>query len=174
MPMGRVVVRQARRSDSATFLKLLAELAKFEKLPLPSGSAMQRIVKDIFDRRTLHLLVADRDGELVGYALYFFSYSSFLARPTLYLEDLFVLGSERGAKVGSLLFAKCIDVARARECGRMEWSVLNWNRRAITFYEKLGARRLEEWSTFRLESKEFNGVPARLGVDQRDTDESAP
>lgn len=91
--------------------------------------------------------------KLVGYALYFYSYSSFLARPTLYIEDIFVLEKFRHSGIGLALLKKCAELAARRGCGRMEWSVLTWNKGAIDFYEKLGARRLEEWQTFRLDAK---------------------
>ena len=89
-------------------------------------------------------------GKLVGYALYFYTYSSFLARKTLYLEDIFVLESHRGKGIGRDLFVRCVNEAKKNDCGRMEWAVLTWNKNAIEFYEKLGAKRMDEWYTYRL------------------------
>lgn len=97
--------------------------------------------------------MAIRDDRPVGYALYFYTYSSFLARPTLYLEDIFVLDEFRGSGIGRSLLLRCVKEATRRGCGRMEWSVLNWNRRAMKFYEALGAKRLAEWSVYRLDSR---------------------
>ncbi len=88
---------------------------------------------------------------MVGYALYFFTYSSFLARQTLYLEDLFVLREKRGKGAGHALFRECVREAVRRRCGRMEWSVLSWNKPAIDFYNRMGARQLSEWQVFRLD-----------------------
>ncbi len=150
-----MVVRKARKSESGRFLSLLVELAKYERLEPPSASARKRVVRDIFGRKRLNLLVAVSGGEVVGYALYFFTYSSFLARPTLYLEDLYVEKGSRGLGIGSALFASCASAARRAGCGRMEWAVLRWNAQAIGFYEKLRADRLDEWTYYRLNS---NGI----------------
>ena len=95
--------------------------------------------------------MAEDAGEAVGYAIYFFTYSSFLARPTLYLEDVFVLESQRGKGAGKAFFAALRRIAKKERCGRMEWAVLNWNTPAIKFYDAQGARPLKEWTTYRLE-----------------------
>ena len=116
------------------------------------------MLRDVFDRRTIHLFVAESKNRLVGYALYFFTYSSFLAKPTLYLEDLFVLEEERGEGIGRALFLTCANEAVKLGCGRMEWSVLNWNSGAIRFYENLGAKKLGEWSVFRLDEKALGAL----------------
>ena len=146
-------VRRARRSDSKQFLGLVKALADFEHLTPPSRAAGLRMYAAVFDRRSLKLLVAESGGRLVGYALFYFTYSSFLARPTLYLEDLFVLPERRSEGIGRALFLSCVGEAVGGGCGRMEWSVLNWNSNAIRFYERMGARMLSEWSVFRLDAK---------------------
>jgi len=156
--METITVRRARRNESEHFIRLLVELANFEHLEPPSPDARRRIVRDIFDKKKLNLLlafVADSGAkkEAVGYALYFYTYSSFLARPTLYLEDLFVSEKFRRRKIGRELFMTCVREAAKKGSGRMEWSVLTWNKNAIRFYEKAGARRLKEWLYYRLDSK---------------------
>lgn len=165
-PTG-VVVRKARKSESGRFLRLLVELAKYERLEPPSASARRRIVRDIFGRRRLSLLLALLDGDVVGYALYFFSYSSFLARPTLYLEDLYVAGDSRRSGIGSALFASCASEARRAGCGRMEWAVLRWNSPAVDFYEKLGADRLDEWAYYRLDRRKLRGLARGVNIPSR-------
>jgi GNAT superfamily N-acetyltransferase len=162
MLAGEWRIRRAKRSDSSQFLKLVVALANFERLSPPTPSAGRRMCADIFDRRRLNLLVAESERKLIGYVLYFFTYSSFLARPTLYIEDLFVLGQERGRGVGQGLFLRCAEEAVKKGCGRMEWSVLNWNSRAIRFYERMGARRLKEWSVFRLDGQRLKALGARI------------
>ena len=148
----RATVRWGRRGDAKAFLRLLNSLAEFEGLEPPTPAARKRILEDIFQKRRIHLVLAQRGSEPVGYALLFYAFSSFLARPTLFLEDIFVLEQSRREGVGRRLFLWCVDEANRRGCGRMEWSVLNWNGSAMRFYEGLGARRLDEWSVYRLDS----------------------
>ncbi|MDG6954871.1 MAG: GNAT family N-acetyltransferase [Nitrososphaerota archaeon] len=157
--MPAVRIRKGKRSDSRQFLGLLRSLAEFERLTPPSEAAKQRILKDVFARKRVCLFVASEGSTLVGYAIYFYSYSSFLARPTLYLEDLFVREEQRKRGVGLALFRRCVDEAIAKGCGRMEWSVLAWNEKALRFYERLGARRLSEWYVYRLDEKGLGRVP---------------
>lgn len=140
---------------------MLAALADFEHLEPPSPEGKRRIIEDIFEKKRVGLLVGLSGKEHVGYALYFYTYSSFLARPTLYIEDLFVLREHRKRGVGLALLRHLAEEASKHECGRMEWSVLDWNRKAIAFYEKLGARRLKEWYVFRLPKAKFGSVSRR-------------
>lgn len=147
-----VSIRRGTKKDAGGFLRLLVSLAEFEKLEPPTPSARRRILDDIFRRRRVKLFLAFRRAMPIGYALYFYTYSSFLAKPTLYLEDIFVLEKFRRSGVGKALFLRCVREASSHGCGRMEWSVLNWNSKAIKFYSDLGARRLKEWSVFRLDS----------------------
>ncbi|MGP8124785.1 MAG: N-acetyltransferase family protein [Nitrososphaerales archaeon] len=156
--MNPTIVRRGRRADSAGFLKLLLALAEFEHLEPPSVDGQRRIISDIFEKKRLSLFVALDRGKLVGYALYFYTYSSFLARPTLYLEDLFVLEEHRNKGLGFALLLRCIDEAVKQDCGRMEWAVLGWNKKAIGFYEKLGAKRLTGWHFYRLTRDELKRV----------------
>ena len=160
--MQRIHVRKARPSDSEQFVGLVLELAKFEGLEPPSPAGQKRLVDDVFRRKRIRLFVASEGGRLVGYALYFYSYSSFEARPTLYLEDLYVLESHRKRGVGFALFRRCVDEAMTRGCGRMEWAVLTWNEKALRFYEKLGARRMTDWHVYRLDRKSLGRVPLKL------------
>jgi len=161
-----IIVRKGRASDSEQFVRLVLSLAEFERLDPPSTAGRRRLVDDVFKKGRISLFVAAQGKKLVGYALYFYSYSSFVAKPTLYLEDLFVLPDHRRRGVGFALFRRCVDEAISRGCGRMEWAVLIWNKKAIKFYEQLGARRLSEWYTYRLEEKSLGGVPRRARESQ--------
>ena len=156
--MNLTTVRRGRRADSAELLKLLLALAKFENLQPPSTDGQKRILAEIFEKKRLNLFVASERGKLVGYVLYFYTYSSFLARPTLFLEDLFVLEEHRRKGLGFALFLRCVDEAIRQDCGRMEWAVLGWNKKAIDFYEKLSARRLDEWDFYRLTLDELKQI----------------
>ncbi len=150
--MERIIVRPARKDDSQDLLKLIVALANFEHLSRPSRSAKSRLAKDIMEGKKARVLLAFLHDKPVGYALYFFTYSSFLARPTLYLEDIFVLEPYRRKGVGNALFSKCASEAIRNHCGRMEWAVLTWNKNAIRFYRKKGARKLGEWDYYRLDA----------------------
>lgn len=160
--MGRVTVRRARRADSKEFIGLVLALAEFEHLEPPSEAGRKRLVDDVFKKKRIMLFVAAKGRKLVGYALYFYSYSSFLAKPSLYLEDLFVLEQYRKHGVGFALFRRCVDEAISKGCGRMEWSVLTWNEKALQFYEELGAKRLSEWHVYRLDEKSLRSIPRTI------------
>jgi len=153
--MPKVSIRRGKRSDAEAFLQLLTALAEFEKLVPPDGAARRRLAEDVFVKRRLGLFVASSENGVVGYALYYYTYSSFLARPTLYLEDIFVMEGRRGAGIGASLFRRCLQEAISEGCGRMEWAVLTWNKKAIGFYEKIGARRQKDWYVYRLGSDQF-------------------
>jgi GNAT superfamily N-acetyltransferase len=157
-----VAVRQARHDDAPRILELVDALADYERLPRPDAGARERLRRDGFGPSPrFELLVGERDGATVGYALFFETYSSFLARPTLYLEDLFVHPDHRKCGLGLALFRAVATEAVRRECGRMEWAVLTWNRLAIDFYERLGAVALEDWRTFRLTGEALGAVAQR-------------
>ncbi len=159
--MSPIVVRSARKTDARQFIGLVLGLAQFERLDPPSEGGRRRLIKDVFERKRIKLLVAAEKERLVGYALYFYSYSSFVAKPTLYLEDLFVLEDYRKRGVGFSLFRRCVDLALAEGCGRMEWTVLTWNDKAIRFYEKLGARRMSDWCSYRLDEAALGKIPEK-------------
>src|SRR5215216_5011297 len=126
--------------------------ADYEKLDRPTTAARKRLLRDAFgpEPHRIRVYMAELDGRSVAYAITCETYSSFLALPTLYLEDLFVLPDARRHGIGRAMFRYLATEAVRRGCGRMEWMVLDWNRLAIDFYEKLGARHMKEWYTYRL------------------------
>jgi GNAT superfamily N-acetyltransferase len=135
---------------------LIRELAMFEHLDPPTEEAVSRLKQDICsDHPYLFAHIAMMDGVPAGYACHYFTYSTFLARPTLFLEDIFVLDPYRRLGVGSMLLEFCVAEAQRRGCGRMEWNVLDWNANAINFYESTGARILDEWRVVRLKQEDF-------------------
>jgi GNAT superfamily N-acetyltransferase len=151
------VVRRAVREDTLTLWRLIDALAGYEKLSPPDDAAKARLAEDLFGPRPrIDAFLAEMNGSAVGYALILETYSSFLALPTLFLEDIFVLSEWRGQKVGSALFHEVIAEARRRGCGRIEWAVLTWNQLAIDFYERYGAKRLEDWRVYRLDLNKKN------------------
>jgi len=144
-------IRPAQPADAASILGLVRGLAEYEKLAPPDEAAQQRLIRDMFSTPPrIQAFLAEVNGTPAGYAFIFETYSSFLALPTLYLEDFFVLPEERGKKVGLALFRAMVREAHRRGCGRMEWAVLDWNQLAIDFYDRAGARQLKEWKYYRL------------------------
>jgi GNAT superfamily N-acetyltransferase len=151
--LAGIRIRRAERSDADALLKLITALAAFESLPPPDAGARARLIEHGFgEAPKFEAWLAEYDSavEPVGYALLFGTYSTFLARPTLYLEDLFVLPEYRGQGIGGALLHHCVDLAYQRGCGRMEWACLDWNARAKAVYEEMGARRMPEWLLYRL------------------------
>jgi GNAT superfamily N-acetyltransferase len=145
------VVRRALPEDAPAIADLVCALADYEKLDRPAPEARERLIRDIFgDRPKLECWVAFVDDSAAGYAFAFETYSSFLALPTMYLEDLFVKPEYRGRKAGLALFECVLNEAESRGCGRMEWTVLDWNELAVNFYRKMGARHMREWHHYRI------------------------
>jgi GNAT superfamily N-acetyltransferase len=146
-------VRTAQAGDEQVFLDLVRALAEYEKLDPPCHKAQARLIADGFgEPRRFEPWIAEVDGRPVGYAITFRTYSSFLARPTFYLEDLFVLPEERRGGVGREIFRRLAQQAAAEGCGRMEWQCLNWNEPGLQFYRRLGASRMDEWVWHRLDA----------------------
>jgi GNAT superfamily N-acetyltransferase len=161
-----VQIRPLGASDVPRLLDLIDGLAEYEQLARPDAPARERLAADALAHPPrFRTLLADVDGVTVGCAIYFFTYSTFRARPTLYLEDLFVLPGVRGQGAGVALFRACAREAVAQGCARMEWQVLAWNTPSIDFYKRLGARQLEGWLPFRLELPD--NVSVELGMQDR-------
>jgi GNAT superfamily N-acetyltransferase len=135
----------------ATIVRLIRALGAYERLSHEVRITPAHVRRHGFGRgRYFETLICRRGRTPIGFALYFFTYSTFLGRPTLYLEDLFVVPEERGRGAGKALLAALARIAARRGCGRMEWAVLDWNRPSIRFYEKLGARLRRDWILTRL------------------------
>ena len=155
----RITIRPATPADADTFLTLVDALADYEKLHRPTPEARGRLVADAFGpRQRISVFLGELDGTAVSYAIVLETYSSFLALPTLYLEDLFVVPDARRAGIGRAFFRFLAGEAVRRGCGRMEWVVLDWNQLAIDFYDKLGARRMTEWYTYRLNAEQLREI----------------
>ncbi|MFI5251445.1 MAG: GNAT family N-acetyltransferase [Bacteroidota bacterium] len=151
-----VTIRRAVKSDGKTLLYLINALADYEKLARPDKAGCTRLLRDAFGKRKLFYVFLAFEGKTaIGYAIYYYTYSSFLALTTLYLEDLFVLPGYRKKRAGWKLFQACVREAKTQGCGRMEWMVLEWNKLAIDFYDRLGAKQLDGWLPYRLERIQF-------------------
>jgi len=152
-------IRRAQPAEAPILLSLIDALAAYEELAPPDDGARQRLVRDIFgDKPRLDAWLAFVDGAPAGYALVLETYSSFLALPTLYLEDIFVKAEFRGQGAGAGLFQEMVAEADRRGCGRMEWVVLDWNRLALDFYAKYGSQHLSDWQTMRLTREDFGRI----------------
>ena len=146
-----VRIEPARPEDVPMILTLIRELAEFERL-LPEVTATEEQVHEgLFGARPSAEVVMARIGDdVAGFALYFHNFSTFLAKPGIYLEDLYVRQKFRGQGCGEALLRHLANIALARDCGRLEWSVLDWNQRAIDFYKSLGAVPMSEWTIYRV------------------------
>ena len=146
-----LTIRMARPDDVPTILRLIRGLAEYERLAhlVPVEEASLR--EHLFGRRPYcEVLIGELDGRPAGFALFFHNYSTFLGKPGIYLEDLFVLPEDRGRGLGTALLRTIGRLAVERGCGRVEWAVLDWNEPSIRFYESLGARAMDEWTIYRV------------------------
>ena len=157
-------IRPATEDDVPLILHFIRELAEYEKLRHEAVATEEQIRQTLFGPRPYaEVVFAELEGEPVGFALYFHNYSTFLGKPGLYLEDLFVRPEVRGRGVGRRLLAHLAAIAKERGCGRMEWFVLDWNEPAIRFYRSLGARPMDEWTVYRLTGPELDALAAEGG-----------
>ncbi|CAD5197926.1 GNAT family N-acetyltransferase [Pseudomonas sp. FEN] len=147
-------IREARPSDAPQILAFITELAEYERARHEVIANVVDIERSLFgEGATAHGLICLRDGEPVGFAVFFFSYSTWLGRNGLYLEDLYVSPQQRGAGAGKKLLRHLAKIACANDCGRLEWSVLDWNEPAIRFYESIGAQPQSEWVRYRMDGE---------------------
>jgi len=147
-------IRAATAEDAGTILKMIQGLAEYEHAPGEAVATEEDLLRDGFGKEPkFHCVIAEWGGEPVGFALYFYNYSTWKGRPGIYLEDLFVWPEFRGKGIGKALLLELAKIAVANKCGRYEWQVLDWNTPAIEFYQGLGAKRMKEWLPMRVEGE---------------------
>lgn len=152
----------AVESDVPAILDLIRGLAEYEKLSHVVSATEERLRASLFgERPAAEVLMAHWEDECAGFALFFPNYSTFLAQPGLYLEDLYVKPHLRGRGIGAALLTELAALAVARSCGRVEWAVLDWNAPSIAFYKKLGAVPMDDWTTFRLTGESLHTIAGR-------------
>jgi len=150
-PTDELTIRPATVDDAALVLSLIQELAHYERLASEVVATEAMLRETLFgERPAAEVLIAEEGGAAVGFALFFHNYSTFLGRAGIHLEDLYVRQSHRGRGYGRALLRRVAEIAQGRECGRLEWSVLDWNEPAIRFYEKLGAVAMDDWTIYRV------------------------
>jgi GNAT superfamily N-acetyltransferase len=153
---NNILIRSATEKDVPAILSLIKELANYEKLSDQVIATEDELKKVLFDENDfVEVLVAEYGEQIIGQALFFKNFSTFLGKPGIYLEDLYVKPEMRNKGIGKALLDKIISLAKERNYGRVEWAVLDWNESAIEFYEKIGAKKLDEWKIFRLTSDKF-------------------
>src|ERR1044071_6554919 len=145
------IIRPARVEDAPVILELIRDLATYERAPDEVTATEEELTDVLFgERPAAEVLLAFEGKSPIGFAVYFYNFSTWLGRPGLYLEDLFVRPEKRGKGFGRALLFELAKIAMERGCGRMEWAVLDWNESAIKFYRTLGAKPMDEWTVFRL------------------------
>ncbi len=152
-------LRSAIPADVPAIFSLIQALAKYENLSDAVTGSPDQLADHLFGSRPyIEAIVADRDGQVVGFALFLHNYSTFLTKPGIYLEDLFVLPDYRGQNIGKALLTRLAQIAVDRGCGRLEWSVLDWNEPAIGFYKRMGATVLPDWRTCRVTGEALSSM----------------
>jgi GNAT superfamily N-acetyltransferase len=146
-------IRKAFPEDAPIIFNLIKKLAVFEKMENEVVTSVEELRQNIFEKNFAHVIIGEENGVPAGFALYFYNFSTFLGKCGLYLEDLYVEPEHRGKGYGKSLLIELAKIAKAENCGRMEWSVLNWNQPAIDFYESLSAKPMNEWTVYRLDGK---------------------
>ncbi|HED07865.1 MAG TPA: GNAT family N-acetyltransferase [Ignavibacteria bacterium] len=157
--MNKIKIRKATEKDTPLIYSLIKGIAEYEKLSNKVTATEEKIRETLFgDKSYAEVIIAEYENEPVGQALFFHNYSTFLSQPGIYLEDLFVKPKFRNKGIGKELLKSLVEIAKERNCGRVEWMVLNWNKPAIDFYKSLGAVPMDKWTTYRLTSDKYENL----------------
>ncbi len=149
-PQNYLKIRSAKKEDAELILDFIRQLAVYEKRLHEVIASKNDIIDAIFNRKIAEAIIAEYKGRPAGFAIFFYNFSTFLGKPGIYIEDLFVNPEHRGKGIGKLLFASIAKLAVERKCCRIEWTVLHWNEPSIKFYENIGAQLKDEWVIYKM------------------------
>jgi GNAT superfamily N-acetyltransferase len=159
IPEKKLIIRNGTEKDVSIILDLIKALADYEKAPNEVIADEKILLQNLFGEKPYaETLIAEYNGEPAGFALFFHNFSTWIGKPGIYLEDLFVKPHLRGKGIGKRLLVQIAKIAIERDCGRFEWSVLDWNEPSIQFYKNLGAKPMDEWTTFRMTEKQLKAL----------------
>ena len=154
---SKIKIVSAKKEKVSLVLSFIKELAEYEKLSGEVTATEKLLKKTLFGKKSVaKVLLAYYENEPAGFAVYFFNFSTFVGKPGLYLEDVFVKPEFRGKGIGKAILIYLAGIAKKNDCGRFEWAVLDWNKSAIDFYKSIGAKPMEEWTVYRLDSEAIN------------------
>ena len=156
--MNSVKIEYANRDDIKEIINLIKALADYENLSSEAKATEELLEEWIFDKKKAEVILLKVDEEIAGFALFFYNFSTFLGRAGIYIEDLFIYQEYRGKGLGKLLFRELSKIALERECGRLEWSCLDWNSPSIEFYKSHGAKAMAEWTNYRLTEEDMKKI----------------
>ena len=151
-------IRFANEDDAGLVLDFIKQLADYEKRPHEVVATETDIKEALFERKLIEVIISEFEGNPVGFALFFHNFSTFLGKPGIYIEDLYVNPEMRGKGIGTLMLAFLAGLALERKCGRVEWTVLKWNEPSIKFYEKMGAAPKDEWTLYKISGEELKNL----------------
>lgn len=155
-------IRNANINDSSTILGFIKELAEYENMSNDVVATEELLKQNIFEKKLAEVIIAEYDNKPVGFALFFHNFSTFLGKGGIYLEDLYVQPALRGKNIGKALLSSLAKIAVDRDCGRLEWSCLNWNEPSIKFYKSQGAVPMDEWTVYRVTGNELNNLASKI------------
>ncbi|WP_100065805.1 GNAT family N-acetyltransferase [Miniphocaeibacter massiliensis] len=156
--MEQFNLRKTTRKDTALILGFIEELAEYEKMTDDVIATEDLIEEHVFDKERVEVLIAEENNVPIGFCLFFYNFSTFMGKSGIYLEDLYIKPEYRGRGYGKIIFKELAKIAIERNCGRIEWVCLDWNKPAIDFYKKMGAISMDKWSTYRLTGESLRQV----------------
>lgn len=161
--MSACAFRAACRQDVPVILRLIHELAEYEKLAHEVVADEATLAESLFGKKQYaEVLLAEVEGNVAGFCLFFHNFSTFLGKPGIYIEDIYVRPEYRSQGIGKKFFSEISTIAEQRKCGRVEWWVLDWNKPAITFYERMGAVAMDEWTVYRLTEEKYKRLKSMI------------